>query len=152
MHTTKTSYNSMKPKNVHMRVVKTLAKLNNMMNDIEARAKGPQGYRLPLQSYIDGSELPVIYLAFDPKFLQLTNQTATGLHEPKGGKVNWIDASPQWLNQFSFIPHNKDLNEYALMFSLSTWMGPSWTVDLVSVHCHIGNLHKLHNTIYISHV
>ncbi len=123
----------MKLKNIHMRVVKTLNELTNMMNDIKARVKGPQGYRLPPQSYIDGSELPVIYLAFDPKFLQLTNQTAKGLQELKGGKVNWIDASPEWLNQFSFILYNKNLNEYAPMFSLSTQMGPSWLVDLVSI-------------------
>ncbi len=133
MHTTKTSYNSTKLKNVHMRVVRTLAGLTNMMNNIEARANGPQGYRLPLQSYIDGSKSPVIYLAFNPKFLQLTNKTAKGLQELKGGKVNWIDTSPQWLNQFSFILYNKNMNEYTPMFSLSTWMGPGCTVDLVSI-------------------
>ncbi len=61
----------MKPKNVHLRVVKTLNELTNMMNDIEARVKGRQGYRLPPQSYVDGSESPVIYLAFDPNFSSL---------------------------------------------------------------------------------
>ncbi len=116
-----------------MRVVKTLNELTNMMNDIEARAKGPQGYRLSLQSFIDGSESPVTYLTFDPKFLQLTHQTALGLKNPKGGKVNWIDASPEWLNKFSFIPYDKDSHEFTPMFSLSTWMGSGWLVNLVCI-------------------
>ncbi len=116
-----------------MRVVKTLNELTNMMTDIEAQAKGPQGYRLPPQYFVHGSESPVIYLAFDPEFLQLTNQTALGNQEPKGGTVKWIDASPEWLNWFSFILYNKDSNECAPMFSLATWMGPGWSVDLVSI-------------------
>ncbi len=89
--------------------------------------------RLPLQSFVDGSESPVIYLAFDPEFLQLTNQTVLGILEPLGGMVKWIDASPEWLNKFSFILHNKDSNEFAPMFSLSTWMGSGWSVDLVAM-------------------
>ncbi len=78
---------------------------------------------MPLQSFVDGSESPVIYLAFDPEFLQLTNQTALGIPKPLGGTVKWIDASPEWLNKFSCIPHDKDSNEFAPMFSLATWMG-----------------------------
>ncbi len=66
-----------------------------------------------------------MYLAFDPEFLQLTNQTALGIREPRGGKVKWIDADIAWLNKFSFIPHDKDANEFAPMFSLSSWMGPA---------------------------
>ncbi len=133
MHTTKTGCNSMKPKSVHLRVVKTLNQLTNMMNEIEQRAKGPQGYRFPPQSYIDGSESPIIYLAFDPEFLQLTNQTALGIAEPKGGSVKWIDAEPAWLNHFSFIPFDKNGTEFAPMFSLSSWPGYGWAVDMVYV-------------------
>ncbi len=78
-----------------MNVVKTLNELTNMMNYIEARAKGLQGYRLPPQSFEHGLQSPVTYLALDPEFLQLTNQTALGAVDPKGGNVKWIDASPK---------------------------------------------------------
>ncbi len=123
----------MKPKSIHMKVVMTLNDLANMMNEIEAQAKGPQGYRFPLQSFQDGLESPVMYLAFDPEFLQLTNQMALGIPSPRGGKVKWIDLSEEWLNKFSFIPFNKNSNKFAPMFSLATWMGSGWSVDLVCV-------------------
>ncbi len=35
MHTTKTGCNAMKPRSIHLRVVKTLDQLNNMLNEIE---------------------------------------------------------------------------------------------------------------------
>ncbi len=47
--------------------------------------------------------------------------------------MKWIDALPDWLSKFSFIPYDKNSNKFAPMFSLSTWMGYGWTVDLVCV-------------------
>ncbi len=45
--------------------------------------------------------------------------------------MKWIDADVAWLNKFSFIPYDKDANEFTPMFLLSTWMGPGWTVDMI---------------------
>ncbi len=47
--------------------------------------------------------------------------------------MKWIDAEEVWLNKFSFIPYDKECHEFTPMFSLATWVGVGWTVNLVCV-------------------